>query len=156
MGKCTLLKATVALVIAGSAYLHAQESETVLVVLGDELDTYWVAEKKVAPVYPAKSLRNEEEGCVAVGYVIEPDGSTSSHRAVVSFPSANFNESAIKAAQEFSYQPSQQNTMKIPVFTTTTFTYQISKSQKLDPGRREQLEEICETAARNTLGSESG
>ncbi len=127
------------------------EPDSVLIVPSDELEQYWIVEKKVAPVYPQKSLSRGEQGCVAIGFIIEADGTTSSHRAIAVSRSNNFNQTATDAAKKFLYKPSELNTARQPVFTTNTFTYQMSYSNKSDDPKRKSLEQICTSAATETL-----
>jgi len=136
----------------------AQDDDTVLVVTSDQVGTYWVSVKKVAPVYPMRSIRKGEQGCAAVGYIIEPDGTTSNHRVVASFPSSRFDKPSIDAAKQFLYKPSEKNTNKEAVFTTNSFTFQIStgkSSKNQDEEKREKLAEICTAAANKSLNADA-
>ena len=130
----------------------AQNDETILVVTSDDVETYWSSVKKVAPVYPMNSLRRSEQGCSAVGFIIEPDGSTSNHRIVASFPSNNFNKSSINAAKQFLYKPSNKNDKREAIFTTNSFTFQLVEGRKKhDEKMGEKLAEICTAAANKAL-----
>jgi len=152
------LLSTIVLMLASTTSIGvlAQEEETVLILLGDQLEAHWIYEKKVPPKYPMSSLQNNEMGCVAVGFVIESDGTTSSHRVVVSYPSKNFNKSAIKAAKKFLYVPSEQNSDREPVFTINTFTYQISgRGKNNDEKVRTTLHELCNKAANKSLNTDA-
>lgn len=84
MSKATFLSIVLSSAAILSVGVMAEGSDSVLLVPSDQLDAYWIAEKVVAPEYPRESLRQREEGCVAVSFVIESDGTTSNHRAVVS------------------------------------------------------------------------
>ena len=125
----------------------AQNDETVLAVASDQVETYWASTKKVAPVYPMKSIRNGEQGCVAVSYIIEPDGTTSSHRVVASFPSSNFDEASVDAAKQFLYEPAARNKDREAIFTTNSFTFHIQKSKKHDEKMQKELGALCTAAA---------
>ena len=129
----------------------AQNDETILVVTSDDVETYWSTVKKVAPVYPMISLRKSEQGCSAVGFIIEPDGTTSNHRTMASFPSNNFDKSSIEAAKQFLYEPSERNKDREVIFTTNTFTFHISRSKKHDEKKRKEVAEICTAAANKAL-----
>ena len=133
----------------------AQESDSVLFVPSAELDAFWLVEKKVAPIYPTRSLSKGEEGCVAIGYFIEADGTTSSHRAVAGYPSNNFSQSAIKAAKQFVYTPSDNNVERQVVFTTNSFTYEIHRNNETNMQKREQLAELCTAAANKALNTDA-
>jgi TonB family protein len=155
MNKHLLSRITLGLATIASIGVWAQESESILFVTSDQLDSYWIAEKKVAPVYPTKSLRNHEEGCVAVGFIIEPDGTTSNHQTVIAFPSSNFNKSAIRAAKQFVYKPSEQNSVREVVFTTNSFTFQITSSRKFDEQKQKKLADVCTSAANKSLNTDT-
>lgn len=145
----------ICLAIVTSISILAQESDSVLFVPSAELDAFWLVEKKVAPVYPTRSLSKGEEGCVAIGYFIEADGTTSSHRAIVGYPSNNFSQSAIRAAKQFKYTPSDSNVERQVVFTTNSFTYEIHKGSKPNLEKREQLAELCTAAANKALNTDA-
>lgn len=90
----------------------------------------------------------DEQGCVTVGYMIEPDGSTSTHRVLAAFPSKIFDASAIKAAKKFKYSPAEGNVDKIPIFVTNTFTFQIGLGdEKSNMEVRAALSDVCQSAA---------
>lgn len=135
--------------------VSAEESDSFIFINSEGLGDYWIAEKKVAPVYPERSLRKGEEGCVVVGYVIESDGTTSSHRAIVSSTS-HFQPSAIRAAKQFIYSPSDKNLEREPVFTTNTFTYQMSRSKKGNERVQKALMDRCNEAANKSLNADTG
>lgn len=144
------------LIIATSFSALAQEQDSILYVAPDQLDAYWIAEKKVAPKYTKRSLRNGEQGCVAIGFFIESDGTTSGHRVVVFYPSNDFEKSSIEAAKQFLYKPSVQNLEREIVFTTNIFTYLISSGRKPDDKKQEQLANICKDAADKSLNTDTG
>ena len=133
----------------------AQGEDSVLFLPSDQVETFWVSVKKVAPVYPKKALRKGEQGCVVVGYIIEPDGTTSNHRVVGSYPSDNFYQSSIDAAKQFLYEPTEENTKRETVFTTNTFTFQISNSAKPDKESQTQLAALCTAAANKALNADA-
>ena len=150
------MKFFLALIAVPALMVQAQAPDSIPVVNSENLDAYWISEKKVAPAYPTESLRKGEEGCVAVGFLIEADGTTSAHRAIASFPSRNFTESAIRAAEQFVYRQSEQNPDRTAVFTTNSFTFQISRSPTADERKQKKLEDRCKAAAEKALNSDTG
>lgn len=134
-----------------SASVGAQEPESFIFLPGEELDTYWVIEKKIAPHYPKRALQKEEQGCATVTFIVEPDGTTSNHNVLVS-SSGLFKASSISAAEDFLYKPSNENEDKIPVITANTFTYQISNSPNADEEVRQALHDLCDSRAMEALG----
>ena len=103
-----------------------QADDSIPYFSADETNNYWVSEKKVAPRYPSRALRKNEQGCAAIGYIVESDGTTSTHRVIASYPSSLFDDSSIKAAKQFTYVPTENNSERQPIYTTNTFTFQLS------------------------------
>jgi TonB family protein len=130
-------------------------SAQVVIAVDDQLDQYWVIEKKVAPVYPRMALRRGKMGCVALGYIIQADGTTSDHRVLAFYPSDIFDKSAIKAAKQFRYAPSAQNPDKTPALSLNVFTYDVSDDsrggRKSGEEKRKLLHDLCSEAGRKAL-----
>lgn len=133
----------------------AEEPGSYMFINNEVLDEYWVCENKIAPRYPQKSLSKGEEGCVVVGFVIEPDGTTSSHRAVVS-SEKSFNSPAIRAAKKFTYIPSDKNTERVQVYTTNVFIFHFSRGKKGNEQMLEALSDRCNEAANELLNTSTG
>ena len=129
-----------------------------VIALDEQLDAYWIVEKKVAPKYPTRALYAEITGCSAVGFIIEPDGSTSNHKVLAFYPSKSkvFGKSAIAAAKQFIYQPSERNPDKTSALTINVFMYEISGGRQSNSNKRENLHETCLTAAKKVLEAEAG
>lgn len=153
MNKFKLL--LVCLSILNTSPGFTQDDGGLIVVTSDQLEQYWISAKKVAPIYPNTALQRSVQGCAAVSYVIEADGSTSSHNPIASSPSGIFNKSAIKAASQFRYEPSEENTERTAVFTTNTFTYEITSGRKIKnlDENHEAIAVPCSTAANEALKS---
>ncbi len=144
------------LVFSSSFGVLAQEQESIPYVSPDQLEAYWITEKKVAPKYTKRALRNGDQGCVAIGYFIESDGTTSGHRVVVFYPSNDFEKSSIEAARQFLYKPSEDNLKREVVFTTNVFTYLISNGPRSDDKKQEELANLCRVAANESLNADAG
>jgi len=153
MNKITFSKIFLSLYALISFAAWAQDDESILFVTSQQLKPLWTPVKKVAPVYPSISLSKREQGCVAVGYIIESDGSTSSHRVVASYPANNFYESSIDAAKQFLYEATEANKKRVPVFTINTFTYEIEDNNRYNKEARMETSRICTTAAYKVLGA---
>lgn len=138
------------LLSAFTASAWAQESEGMLYLPGDQMEAYWVIEKKVAPHYPRNALAKGIQGCAAVAFVIEPDGTTSNHKVVV-HSSDLFKAPSIKAAEQFLYKPSEKNPGKESVITSNTFTYQISNGNRSDEKNMKALHDLCSSKALEAL-----
>ncbi len=142
-----------------SSNLFAQEPESLTFVPRDKIEEYWLPENIVPPRFPRLSSRIPPKACVAVMFIIESDGTTSNHRPVAAFPSAQFNQSALTAAKQFTYTPAEKNQKREPVFTTHSFTFQITSGGKT-PGRKPKgafeeqqlkLAKMCTTSAEKLI-----
>ncbi|MBT8069879.1 MAG: energy transducer TonB [Gammaproteobacteria bacterium] len=135
--------------------LPAQASAQVVIALDDELEKYWIVEKKVAPDYPRMALRRGKMGCVALAYIIQADGTTADHKVLAFYPSDIFDKSAIKAAKQFKYIPSVQNPDKTPALSLNVFTYHVSDDSHGGDERGEEkrklLHDLCSEAGKKAL-----
>ncbi len=138
-----------------STLLPLSAAAQFVIALDEQLDEYWTEEKMVAPRYPRMALRRGIMGCAAVGYVIKADGSTDEHIILAYYPSDVFNKSAIKAAKQFSYKPSEQNSARASIITLNVFTYHLSDDQhggdEKGEERQELLDEMCSKAGKKAL-----
>jgi len=101
-------------------------------------------------------LSRSKTGCVTIGYIIDSDGRTSNHRAITAYPSNGFNQSGIKAAKRFRYQPAPGNPSSMPVYTINTFTYEITGAgENREDHHRTNLAEICNNAALQQLRADT-
>lgn len=155
--KNTILAATLGFIFLLSANVTAQDFGTVLLIDSDQLEPYWLVEKKVAPTYPSRAAIANKQGCVAVLYMIEADGSTSKHRVVVAYPKRHFDRASLRAAKQFLYKPSKENESREPVFTVNSFTFELlndNRASNDDKGKK--LADKCTDAAYELLAQESG
>lgn len=134
----------------------AQDEATLPYMPPDQMDGPWENTRKVAPVYPRRALNRREEGCAVVGYIIESDGTTSAHRGITSYPSDRFVDPSIEAAKEFTYAASASNPDRVPVYTTSVFTYQLGRGEETNEQVREALADICRSATKQLLGAGEG
>jgi hypothetical protein len=139
---------------ATSGVSHSQETKKVQDLLisrsiGDS--RYWQMDIANAPVrpprYPKDLLSAGVSGCVAIGFFIEADGSTSGHRILQSKVRSNSNSrtkrsrdyyemqfaragvASIKAAK---YLPGAENPNRIRGYSHTHFAYTADNESKLD------------------------
>ena len=101
-----------------------------------------------APVYPQEFVRRGDEVCVAVGYLIHPDGSTSDYALVKAWSSAGatsepapgywsaFAEAAADALKQWRFKPRPEVTAPTPVYTVGTFVFGMR-------GARNELRQRC-------------
>lgn len=153
--KSHFLPIAIALIFSGLVIvLPGAALGQVILALDDQLEEYWVNEKMVAPKYPGRAMDRGTSGCVAVGFTIQSDGSTSGHEVLAYYPSKVFDKSAIRAAKQFSYTPSVQNPEKVPVYTLNSFTYEITSGRKLNPDTQNKLAKACKDKGKRILESE--
>lgn len=138
--------------------VSAEESEALLFLQGSELDAYWILVHREAPNYPRRSLQKHETGCVAVGFFIEADGTTSNHRVVAGVQSKNLQRAAIAAAKQFVYVPGAANADRASVITTNSFTFTITDNRptEADRERTDAMKARCDRAAREALLGKGG
>ncbi|MCI4568620.1 hypothetical protein [Lysobacter sp. CFH 32150] len=91
--------------------------------------------KLAMPVYPAAYVEQPAEVCVALGYLINPDGSTSDFALLKSWTSvdvpnkgsqdywAAFANAAAQALSQWRFQPRPEVTAPRPVYTVATMIF---------------------------------
>ena len=159
MKKTTLVITALAITMAGSA--TAQEEESILILPNTRASEYWTPIEMVNPVYPLNAGRKREEGCATIAFVIEADGTTSTHSAVTSWPSSIFEAPAIDALRNWKFEPSPGNTKREPVYTNLTLSFQFDDRAvgQFNEERRETLAKIClarTNGARNAHAKPTG
>jgi len=149
-----MISARRAITIA-SLYLMVQMPQTasadgesqMMLVPSDQLSAYWVLSESQAAEYPKKALPSKTQGCVAIGFVIGSEGTTSNHRSIAFAPSEVFTESAIEATRSHRYRPAEGNLARQPVFTYRVFTYRFKWDNGAnDEAKKKLLGEVCESA----------
>lgn len=127
----------------------SQEDDSILVVPINELDQYWTVEHAVAPLYPLNSGRKRQDGCATIGFIIEPDGTTSDFQALASWPSKNFEPSAITALKQYRFTPSVENVSSQTVYTALTLIFLVDRehSSKKDTVY-EDLARVCHSRSK--------
>lgn len=130
----------------------APASIAVPIKIDDALEDFWVVKRKVAPDYPTGSVKRHQQGCVTLGYFIEPDGSTSRHWVISSSPKYLFERSALKAGRKLAYTPGILNEKRQPVMTTNHFSYRIAYGG-FEPSRAiyEEIIKRCKDATAKVL-----
>ena len=140
--------ASVSLMVQMPQTASADGESQMILVPSDQLSAYWVLSESQAAEYPKKAMRSNTQGCVAIGFVIGSDGTTSNYRSIAFAPSEVFTESAIEATSSHRYRPAEGNQAKQPVFTYRVFTYRFQlDTGENDEAKRKLLGEVCESAA---------
>lgn len=93
------------------------------------------------PAYPAEHAATQAEACVAIGYLINPDGSTSDFALLKSWTSANvltrsdeeywsaFAHASAQALSQWRFQPRPEVRAARPVFTVATLLFAAKSPQ---------------------------
>ena len=149
MNKRLIAGLLMALSFAGSVF--AQDDDTLLIAEPGS-SNLWTSDGPVGkpPRYSDKLTHRRVESCVAVGMIIESDGSTSAHRVlkVSMHPKAREDDAALRAlveqwglsmAKAYRYTPGSDNPGAEPAYTANVFAAARGKAA-------EDLQEECEIA----------
>ena len=97
--------------------------------------------KLALPAYPAEHAGQQAEACVAIGYLINPDGSTSDFALLKSWTSANvpnrsaqeywsaFAQASAQALSQWRFQPRPEIQATRPVYTVATLLFAAKSPQ---------------------------
>ena len=97
--------------------------------------------KLAVPAYPAKYAAQHAETCVAIGYLINPDGSTSDFALLKNWSSANvpsgstgeywsaFAQASAQAVSQWRFQPRPEVQEARPVYTVATLLFAAQSPQ---------------------------
>ena len=100
--------------------------------------------KLALPAYPAEHAGQQAEACVAIGYLINPDGSTSDFALLKSWTSANvpsrstreywsaFAQASAQALSQWRFQPRPEVQAARPVYTVATLLFAAQTPQLRD------------------------
>jgi len=121
----------------------AQDDNTVLAVPVSQLGAFWIPDHMEAARYPLNAGRKREEGCATIGFIIEADGTTSSHQVVTSWPDSKFANPSLDAARQFTYRPAPDNPRHEAVYTTYTFTFLLDRTERDSTDAQDALTRVC-------------
>lgn len=134
MHSCKTLLASAIIVAAGGA--AAADKATILSEGG--ASQYWrpVAETIVMPAYPGIVADKSEDVCVGVGYMLNPDGSTSDFAVLNAWGSKTegkkptdphflpFAQNSLAAVQRWKFASTSGSGSKVkPIYTAATFAF---------------------------------
>lgn len=131
------------------------QDNSLIYVPSNQLGEYWHVRKSAKPKYPRGPDNKIKEACVVVAFIIESNGRTSAERAIAAYPSERFAESALNAIRKFRFEPAEANQKRKPVYTTTLFTFQLSRSNETNEQVQDALTSICASAAQTVLDRET-
>ena len=98
-------------------------SDDIRVVREADMSKFWTPRNPKPPRFSKRILRKHEWACVAVGFVVEPDGTSSTHRILRKEPDDPvLDKSAIAAVKRWLFDPGPLNAAREPVYTTAMFS----------------------------------
>lgn len=112
---------------------------------GHAMQEYWIVEQVQNPYYPRKAAKKGLEGCVVVAFVIEPNGTTSSHRLVHSAPDDSFAAPAVQAIAEWRFEPGVKNPDRRPALAFQIIEFNLDPSPS-NAAIRDSASEACRRA----------
>ena len=132
-------------------FSFAGENETLVQVASKDAENYWVIKKVTRPSYPRVAALEGVEGCAAIGFIIESNGSTSSLRPLAGYPSEVFLRPALDAIKKWRFEPSKSNVSKQPIFTYQIVGFSLGSSTREKEVERQIIRNSCETAANKSF-----
>ena len=150
---CLVVLALVAFADSTLGYAQTKLNlDDVLVVLNTNDKRYWqidVANSPLKPLpYPAELLRSGVTGCIALGFFIEADGTTSGYRILNSSVVGSrlsvknkrialtmFSKAALESFVHTRFVAGPENPTKQRGFSQITYTYSLSASQTKKDGK---------------------
>lgn len=127
----------------------AAAGDELLAVGPAELPKVWTLERKSWTIAATAIDGNEPTGCVAVSFVIEPNGSTSTFKVLRSVPDNAFEDAARRLVKSLRYVPTALNAKREAVFTYLTLTFNARRERTLGSNIRqpvtldERVNELC-------------
>ncbi|MEM1412233.1 MAG: energy transducer TonB [Pseudomonadota bacterium] len=98
----------------------SSDDSEVLALPLEAAQEYWRINEIQMPEELIEAEAEEDGGCVVIGFIIEADGSTSSHQPVFAWPNDRLVDDAVRAVAQATFKPTRQNKERLPVYTTHT------------------------------------
>ncbi|MDY7096320.1 MAG: TonB family protein [Acidobacteriota bacterium] len=107
--------------VAPKIYLASEPLEVAV----DELDDYWIeSDEPVRFEMPAGSTPGAgQEGFARVRFLIDSNGKVHNPEVVESEPEGVWDQHGVKAVMSREYRPSEENDALVPVYVTSTVTF---------------------------------
>lgn len=134
----------------------AEDNDTLLMLSDGSFGAYWEIKKIKRPYYPRDAALNGVEGCAAIAFVIESNGSTSSYRPLAGYPSEVFLRPAIDAIKKWRFFPSETNQSRQPVYTFQVIEFSLSPGPSGDDPTNQEISDSCSAAANKSFNSDAG
>ncbi|MGH8026337.1 MAG: energy transducer TonB [Pseudoxanthomonas sp.] len=144
---------------ASAAMEGAPASEKVVLVNGDDGKRFWQISQgaDLAPRFPADMVARNASGCVNLGFVILPDGSTTKIRMLKSVPrdtrvSRSFGAAAAQYVSKLRYEPGLENPERVQGFASIPADFHLDAKFVKDQCKIEDLEAFIRAAAVDMAG----
>lgn len=157
------------LLCSGAGLVHAQENVRI-VNEGGIGDQWLLAEgaQLVAPGYPEQFVERGDNVCLAMGYAIKPDGSTSDFSLLKSWTSSTgnaepvtgfwetFAQAGANALSQWRFQPRPEVDAPIPTYTVATLIFTGGTPVDADSIREHcRVEDLAALVAQNNAEQQS-
>ncbi len=96
-------------------------------VQSENLNQYWEMKSQSFSFSSPMNVAKRPKGHVKVRYLIDSNGEVFNPKIVESVPEGVWDDQGLKAVKHMNYQPSDSNTSRNPVYTTTQFHFGISE-----------------------------
>ena len=134
-----------------AAIVQSQQTESIVVVTQDDLPGYWSPTSETTPYYPRNAFNKDKQGCAAIGFVIDSDGTTSSHMVLYSYPDKAFDRAAINAYKRWRFEAANLNAKKAAVFTSKTATFTWLDEEHNKPEMIIEMTALCNEVGKKAL-----
>ncbi len=126
------------------------ENAQIEVVEWEDVPNYWVVKWGSRRGMFEKAKRSKG-GCVVIGFIIESDGNSSSHRIIGSFPDDALDEVMLDYVQRAHFKPAKSNVSNMPVYTVFPTAMYNVRNGKMDEQLIIKVNKICKRKADNYL-----
>lgn len=141
-------------VCVGSAI--AGQGDTLILASPEQSRDYWKIKQVTNPYYPGEAARKGVEGCAAIGFVIESDGSTSNLRSFAGYPPGVFMRAATDAIRKWKFTPSETNPSRQPVYTYQIIEFHLDTGSPARGTEPENPAGKCASEAKRLFDSLTG
>lgn len=121
--------------------LSALAEDSLRAFTAAESRKYWLPKSNSAQSRPNTHKEfSGDRGCVVMGMVIEPDGTTSNHQGIFAFPDDSFVDYVIRHWKRTEFEPTPENENREPIYVV----YSMLLAQTRDEELRRKLSAVCD------------
>ena len=115
-----LFTTLLAVASAAQSTSAAPAPDEILVVDEDDRTKVWQIVNE-QPIRREDVEGTPQHACVSLGFIVESDGTTSTHQVLRSKPKGALDAGALKAIKEWRFKPGPKNPNRYPMYTTAIF-----------------------------------